>query len=214
MLSYAFSIAFETASLGAALCVAPFAAAVEIVTHPRIAPRDPCIAEELCMRDELEVADPTDEEPEACLENLPNASGDKKMHKIKRRHRGKFALHAAIAAKLHFGGTPTPTRSNELAVRRWLASYCKERRLVDTHALQAIALATPLVLTPGAAEITERAILNSAVFGMRRAALAEASKPTSLGYQMVFEPHRPRTWLRAWRKVVGLPDFQGYSPVK
>nr|ABD48707.1 p28 protein [Hibiscus chlorotic ringspot virus] len=214
MFSHVFSLAYETVSLSAALCVATLAAAYEIVTHPRIAPRDPCIAEELCMRDELEVNEPSDEDAEACLEALPSSAGDKKVLKVKRKHRGKFALHAAIAAKLHFGGTPTPTRSNELAVRRWLASYCKERRLVDTHAVQAIALATPLVLTPGAAEITERAILNSPVFGMRRAALAEASKPSSLKYQMVFEAHRARTWLRAWRKLVGLPDFQGYTTMK
>lgn len=139
--------------------------------------------------------------------------GEKKKT-IPRKLRARFSHLVATECKLHFGGVPKATMANSLAVKRWIASRCAEEGVVPSHVPGVIALAYPLVFTPGANEVMEQQILQSDVFGERRAVYEDVSVFPSIPRHILRDYTNIHPWIRLIRVLVGRPDYSGFELVK
>nr|QBG64836.1 p28 auxiliary replication protein [Turnip crinkle virus] len=154
----------------------------------------------------------TDEEATSCLVEAVGNTADIPRRRV--RQKGRFAMHAVNAAKLHFCGVPKPTEANRLAVSKWLVQYCKERHVVTSHIRTIVNVALPRVFTPDAEDIQVVLDLHSVRAHNHRNALAEAGKVQKWWVNLAMHPLTGRSWNRAWRRLCRMPDDQALTFVR
>lgn len=135
--------------------------------------------------------------------------------KPKSKHKSMpFITKVINAAKVHFNGVPEPTKSNHMAVTRFIKDQCKEHGVDDNQARRIVAIAGPLILTPDKTDIMSRAFLHGPELSKQRADYAAAGSTISWFDQLVAAPLSCKAWRRAYMALQGYPDSVGYRLVK
>lgn len=161
--------------------------------------------------DALEDDGEIDLDPKDLLQQI---KGDPKRCKPKRRMRGHFAAQAATSARLHFGGLMPYSSSNSFAVRKHIAEFCKERGVVNSHALKIVDEATIAFFTPRQQDIQSMLLANHPSLCLKRSIYREVCTIRSVKSELLARPLAPDAWARAYRRVRGFPDWEAFAPVK
>lgn len=134
--------------------------------------------------------------------------------RLKRRHRkAPFLAKVTNMAKNHFGGCPDPTKSNVMAVSKFVYDTCKEHNCLPHQTRHIISIVVPLVLSPDEYDITSRALLNSDILCENRAKRESASSISGWLVNLIAHPLSATAWRRAMDNLCGLPDWKAFRLV-
>nr|UZN89684.1 RNA polymerase pre-readthrough protein [Pelargonium flower break virus] len=125
---------------------------------------------------------------------------------VNRHKKGRFVHRLVCDGKNHFGGTPSASRANELAVMKYLVGKCREHHLVVQHTREVCSLAMAAIFTPDHHEVNMVREMNSHAAYRRRVALADAARVHSWQQELLRSPLSWNAWGRAWWIANGLPD--------
>jgi hypothetical protein len=134
--------------------------------------------------------------------------------KHKNRHRNKrFTTKLVHMTKNHFGGCPDPSKSNVMAVSKFVYEKCKEHGCLPHQTRMLISVVVPLVLSPDQYDISSKALLNSMESCENRAALERHKSIDSWLTYLVCHPLTVKAWKRAIDNLLGLPDWKAFRLV-
>nr|UZN89634.1 RNA polymerase pre-readthrough protein [Calibrachoa mottle virus] len=119
-----------------------------------------------------------------------------------RHTKGKFLKRLVADTKNHFGGTPTPTDANRLAVMKYMVGRCREHHLVDLHIRQVTELAKAAVFTPDILEVQSVQLLNSYPAYRRRCALHNAHQ-VQVWKELLTNCFHKDAWEYIWFRMNG-----------
>lgn len=135
--------------------------------------------------------------------------------RMRRRHRSQpFIIGMVHRTKNHFGGLPDGTKSNVMAVSRFIYDQCLEHNCLPHQIRHILAVAVPLVLSPDHYDVESLRLLNGAKLCEMRAVHKSAKSINGWLQNLVCHPLDSRSWRRALDNLMGLPDWQAFQLVK
>lgn len=134
--------------------------------------------------------------------------------KMKRRHRSKpFLTKIVHLAKNHFGGCPDSTKSNVMAVSKFVYDLCKEHNCLPHQTRMIISVTVPLILSPDEYDISSKALLNSVDLCENRARIERLRNLDGWLINLMCHPLSNKAWRRAFDNLAGLPDWKAFRLV-
>lgn len=131
--------------------------------------------------------------------------------KLKRRHRSKpFIRKIVHLTKNHFGGCPESSKSNVMAVSKFVYDLCKQHNCLPHQTRMIISVAVPLVLSPDMYDISSRALLNSETLNENRAKLDRLKTLDGWLSNLICHPLSAKAWRRTIDNLCGLPDWKAF----
>nr|BAF47090.1 p28k-polymerase [Melon necrotic spot virus]BAF47100.1 p28k-polymerase [Melon necrotic spot virus] len=134
--------------------------------------------------------------------------------RAKRRHRSRpFIKKIVNLTKNHFGGCPDSSKSNVMAVSKFVYEQCKQHNCLPHQTRLIMSVAVPLVLSPDMYDISSKALLNSEILTENRATLDRLKTLDGWLSHLVCHPLSAKAWRRAIDNLCGLPDWKAFKLV-
>jgi hypothetical protein len=150
--------------------------------------------------------------PEAVERPVPEQLVE--AHRVRVRHRkAPFLAKITNLAKNHFGGCPESTKSNVMAVSKFVYDQCKEHNCLPHQTRLIISVVVPLVLSPDQYDLSSRALLNSPSVCENRSLDESYKSIDDWLSNLICHPLDSRAWRRAMDVLAGLPDWKAFRIV-
>lgn len=134
--------------------------------------------------------------------------------RVRRRHRtAPFLAKITNLAKNHFGGCPDSTKSNVMAVSKFVYDACKEHNCLPHQTRLIVSVVVPLVLSPDQYDLSSRALLNSPSLCQNRSIDESLRSIDGWLSNLLCHPLDARSWRRAMDVLSGLPDWRAFRLV-
>jgi hypothetical protein len=134
--------------------------------------------------------------------------------RAKRRHRSRpFIKKIVNLTKNHFGGCPDSSKSNVMAVSKFVYEQCKQHNCLPHQTRLIMSVAVPLVLSPDMYDISSKALLNCEILTENRATLDRLKTLDGWLSHLVCHPLSAKAWRRAIDNLCGLPDWKAFKLV-